>query len=59
MTDAESPEGVQVALEVTVMLGHSSVRTTKNIYGRLLPDSGARFVAKLDASLEVASRTVS
>ena len=53
------PEGVQVALELTMMLGHSGVRTTKNIYGHLLPDPGARFVAKLDASLEVASGTVS
>ena len=33
-------------------MGYSDVRTTKNIYGHLFPDSGARIAAKLDAYLD-------
>lgn len=40
-------------LELTATLGHSDVRTTKNIYGHLFPDSGAKIAAKLDAYLGV------
>jgi integrase len=36
-------------LELTTTIGHSDVRTTKNIYGHLFPDSGATIAAKLDA----------
>jgi integrase len=39
-------------LELTATIGHSDVRTTKNIYGHLFPDSGATIAAKLDAYLE-------
>jgi integrase len=39
-------------LELTTTIGHSDVRTTKNIYGHLFPDSGATIAAKLDAYLE-------
>jgi hypothetical protein len=28
------------------------VRTTKNVYGHLFPDSGAKIAAKLDAYLD-------
>jgi integrase len=38
-------------LELTATIGHSDVRTTKNIYGHLFPDSGATIAAKLDAYL--------
>jgi integrase len=38
-------------LELTATIGHSDVRTTKNIYGHLFPDSGAKIAAKLDAYL--------
>jgi integrase len=44
-------------LELTVTLGHSDVRTTKNIYGHLFPDSGATIAAKLDAYLDSASKS--
>jgi integrase len=36
-------------LELTRSIGHSDVRTTLNIYGHLLPDSGARVAGALDA----------
>jgi integrase len=39
-------------LELTTTIGHSDVRTTKNVYGHLFPDSGAKIAAKLDAYLE-------
>jgi integrase len=42
-------------LELTVTLGHSDVRTTKNIYGHLFPDSGTAIAAKLDAYLNAIS----
>jgi integrase len=42
-------------LELMTTIGHSDVRTTKNIYGHLFPDSGARIAAKLDAYLETGS----
>jgi integrase len=42
-------------VELTVTLGHSDVRTTKNIYGHLFPDSGATIAAKLDAYLGAAT----
>jgi integrase len=41
-------------LQLTRSIGHSDVRTTKNIYGHLLPDSGARLAASLDAMIEEA-----
>jgi integrase len=39
-------------LELTTTIGHSDVRTTKNVYGHLFPDSGAKIAAKLDAYLD-------
>jgi integrase len=39
-------------IELTATIGHSDVRTTKNIYGHLFPDSGATIAAKLDAYLD-------
>jgi integrase len=36
-------------LELTAMIGHSDVRTTKNIYGHLFADSSAAVRAKMDA----------
>jgi integrase len=43
-------------LELTATIGHSDVRTTKNIYGHLFPDSGATIAAKLDTYLDTAAR---
>lgn len=40
--------------ELTRAMGHSDVRTTKNIYGHLLPDSGAKVAASLDAMIDAA-----
>src|SRR3954454_4979265 len=42
-------------LELTRTIGHSDVRTTMNIYGHLLPDSGARVASSLDAMIAAAS----
>lgn len=39
-------------LELTTTIGHSDVRTTKNVYGHLFPDSGATIATKLDAYLD-------
>lgn len=41
-------------LELTRTIGHSDQRTTMNIYGHLLPDSGRRVAASLDAMIEEA-----
>jgi integrase len=41
-------------LELTRTIGHSDQRTTMNIYGHLLPDSGRRVAASLDAMIEAA-----
>lgn len=38
-------------LELTRSIGHSDVRTTLNIYGHVLPDSGARVADSLDAMI--------
>lgn len=40
--------------ELTRTMGHSDVRTTKNIYGHLLPDSTGRVAASMDAMIEEA-----
>jgi integrase len=39
-------------LELTTTIGHSAARTTKDVYGHLFPDSGAKIAAKLDAYLD-------
>ena len=44
-------------LELTRSIGHSDVRTTMNIYGHLLPDSGVRVAASLDAMIDAARTT--
>ena len=41
-------------LELTRAIGHSDVRTTINIYGHLLPDSGERVASSLDAMIDEA-----
>jgi integrase len=39
-------------IQLTRYIGHTDVRTTKNIYGKLFPGDGQRVAAKLDAYLE-------
>jgi hypothetical protein len=41
-------------LELTRTMGQSDVRTTMNVYGHLLPDSGARIASSLDAMIDAA-----
>lgn len=42
-------------LELARTIGHSDVRTTKNVYGHLLPDSVARVAAGMNALLDQAA----
>jgi hypothetical protein len=39
-------------MQLTRYIGHTDVRTTKNIYGKLFPGDGQRVAAALDAYLE-------
>lgn len=43
------------AKQLSVYFGHSDIRTTYNVYGKLMPDDGQRAVAQLDAFFAEAS----
>ena len=55
ITREQVDRATPLSAELQRAIGHSDIRTTKNVYGHLLPDSSSRVARALDAMIEAAS----